>query len=494
MAILYNLTVPSEAPRSGSNSKNDTLARETTPHNQLDVSRFTPESFTETSRKQSAPISSQSLSTPPESPTRLRPARMEMQNMDAPSYAVTPPATPTSPAHFRSSSMSNDYGTHINIARQGSTASTASVPRSPSIHSHPVPLQLFDHEVLEYVILVDDEQKKRPIGSGVWSDVYLAKPSEPKPTDQSHLMLPSAVKSPPVTPIKSNDSAIGLFAFPELPKLYAIKAPASTSSRKVLREEAKILSYLSQFPDSDNHIVQFFGQDLRNEALVLKAMDGTLEDWIKKNLNNLNDDLRAKKLAAIFPRIALSLIDSLLWMQDKNCNHADIKPSNILISEDPEDLTSVPATVYSDFSSTILVAPEIEVHNASPLGAGTWDYLDPSLLRSIDAPEASAATDLWSLAITLLFLIIGASPFDGFKHNKYQQREMIKSGQPLQCLAYDDVGIKNMRRMKDLSKALGLDLHKWFAKVLIKDVSRRIDVAEWRDELARATTKVEAMI
>ncbi|KAF3032909.1 hypothetical protein E8E12_002668 [Didymella heteroderae] len=419
---------------------------------------------------------------------------MDVQNMDALSCAITPPATPTSPAHFRPSSMSNDYGTQISIARQGSTASTASVPRSPSIRSHPVPLQLFDHEALEYVILVDKENKKRPIGSGVWSDVYLAKPSESKPIDQSHLMLPSAVKSPPVSPTKSNDSAVGLFVLPKVPDLYAIKAPASTSSRKVLREEAKILSYLSQFPDSDNHIIQFFGQDLRNEALVLKAMDGTLEDWIKKNLNNLDDNLRARQLASVFPRIALSLIDSLMWMQDKNCVHADIKPSNVLTTESPDDLISVPVTVYSDFSSTILVAPEIEVHNASPLGAGTWDYLDPSLLRSIDAPEASAATDLWSLAITLLFLIIGASPFDGFKHNKYQQREMIKSGQPLQCLAYDDIGIKNMRRIKNLSKALGLDLHKWFAQVLVKDVSKRIGVAEWRDELARAATKVEAMI
>lgn len=494
MAILYNLTVPSEGSRSRPNPNNNRLAKEAAPYNQLDVSRCIPESFNETSRNQPAPVGSQSLSTPPESPTRLRPARMDMQHVNAPSYAVTPPATPTSPAHFRSSSISNDQGTHISIARQGSTASTASVPRSPSIHSHPVPLQLFDHEVLEYVVLVDDEHKKRPIGSGVWSDVYLAKPSEPKSVDESHLMLPAAVKSPPATPIKSNDSAIGLFASPKVPELYAIKAPASTSSRKVLREEAKILSYLSQFPDSDNHIVKFFGQDLRNEALVLRAMDGTLEDWIKKHLNNLDDGLRRKKLATIFPRVALSLIDSLLWMQNKNCVHADIKPSNILISEDPEDPTSVPATVYSDFSSTILVAPEIEVHNASPLGAGTWDYLDPSLLRSIDAPEASAATDLWSLAITLLFLIVGASPFDSFKHNKYQQREMIKSGQPLQCLAYDDTGIKNMRRMKDLSGALGLDLHKWFAKVLVKDVSKRINVAEWRDELARATTKVETMI
>lgn len=71
---------------------------------------------------------------------------------------------------------------------------------------------------------------------------------------------------------------------------------------------------------------------------------------------------------------------------------------------------------------------------------------------------------------------------------------MIKSGNPLQCLAYDDVGIQNVRKMKELSKALNLDLHKWFAKVLVKDSGKRIGVDEWRQELASATTKIGSMI
>jgi serine/threonine protein kinase len=335
--------------------------------------------------------------------------------------------------------------------------------------------------------LVDDEDRKRPIGTGVWSDVYLAVPSTPKPTEQPFLLPPSAADSP----IKSNDSAIEMSTCPDIPPLYAIKAPASTSSRKVLKEEAKVLSYLSQFPDSNKHIVKFFGQDTRNDALVLKAMDGTLEDWIKKNLNNLPEGPRAAKLATVFPTIALALIDSLIWMQDKNCIHADIKPANVLTSlqtnNPPPENPVAPVTVYSDFSSTILSTPDLEVHNPSPLGAGTWDYLDPSLLSSLTPAEPSPATDLWSLAITLLFLVIGASPFDAFRHNKFQQREMIKSGSPLQCLAYDDVGMRNVRRMKELSGTLGMDLNKWFGKVLVKDVGKRVGVVEWRDELASAT-------
>lgn len=493
MGIHHNSAVPPTAPSSGPDSTKSTSTRQGAQYDQLDLSRYTLEQFTETSTKETGLTVRESISTPPDSPTCLRSVRIDMQDSRMhDSSALTPPATPTSPSYFRSTS--GDYSSQTQPARHGSIASTASVPRSPSIHSHPVPLQIFDHEALEYVVLVDDKERKRPIGSGVWSDVYLAAPSLPESTDQQFLLPPSATRSPPVSPVKSNDSAVGLDPLPAVPPLYAIKAPASTSSRKVLKEEAKILSYLSQFPDSDNHIVQFFGMDTRNDALVLKAMDGTLEDWIKKDLNNLDESLRATKLAAVFRRLALALIDSLMWMQDKNCIHADIKPANVLTTKTPADLTSVPAVVYSDFSSTILIAPEIEVHNASPLGAGTWDYLDPSLLSSSAPAEPSAATDLWSLAITLLFLIIGASPFDAFRHNKYQQREMIKSGSPLQCLAYDDAGIKNMRKMKDLSKALGMDLHKWFAKVLVKDVSKRIDVAEWRDELERATTKVGPMI
>ncbi|KAJ8111648.1 hypothetical protein OPT61_g5813 [Boeremia exigua] len=492
MSIHHKPNPPSEWPLPGPGSinvKKDTL------HNHEDIGYCTEKNFPGASREEYSLLNTLSISTPPHSPTRLRPTRMDLQSGKAlDGTAMTPPATPTSPSHSRAGSKSDSSSVQTSLVRHGSTASTASVPRSPSIRSHPVALHLFDYELLEYVILVDDNNKKRPIGTGVWSDVYLAAPSLPKPTDQSFLLPPSATKSPPVSPIKSTDSAIGLNSFPDVPPLYAIKAPASTSSRKVLKEEAKVLSYLSQFPESDKHIVQFFGQDTRNDALVLKAMEGTLEDWIKKNLNSIDGDLRATKLAAMFPQIAMTLIDSLIWMQDKNCVHADIKPANVLTSDTPADLASIPAMVYSDFSSTILIAPEIEVHNASPLGAGTWDYLDPSLLSSLAPAEPSAATDLWSLAITLLFLILGASPFDAFRHNKYQQREMIKSGSPLQCLAYDDAGIQNMRKMKDLSKTLGLDLHKWFAKVLVKDVNKRIDVAEWREELARATSKVTSMI
>jgi serine/threonine protein kinase len=261
--------------------------------------------------------------------------------------------------------------------------------------------------------------------------------------------------------------------------MYAIKVPGSTSAKKVLDAEARILSYLSRFPNADRHIVPFFGQDVRTGALVLKALDSTLDDWIEKSLNSLDEPARAAKLAAMFPTIAMSLIDSLMWMQEKDCIHADIKPSNILVSSAASQLD----LVYSDFSSTILTTVTDDIVTPPPMGAGTWEFLDPSLLSSFNPATPSAATDLWSLGITLLFLILGTSPYDAFKGNKFQQREMIKSGSPLQCLGYDDQGIVNTRRLKQLSKTLGWDVSKWFGKVLVKSKEKRVSVAAWRAEL-----------
>jgi serine/threonine protein kinase len=294
--------------------------------------------------------------------------------------------------------------------------------------------------------------------------------------------------SPPITPIHSRDSSLKTCDRLSTPELYAIKVPGSTSAKKVLDAEARILSYLSRFPSADTHVIPFFGQDTRNGSLVLQARDGTLEDWIQTHLNILDESSRATHLAAIFPALALSLIDSLMWMHDKDCIHADIKPSNILYSSSS---TSPLDVVFSDFSSTLLTT-DIDTPTPPPMGAGTWEFLDPSLLSSLNPATPCAATDLWSLGITLLFVILGTSPYEAFKGNKFQQREMIKSGSPLQCLAYDDLGIVNVRRLQALSKGLGWDVGKWFGKVLVKSKEKRVGLVEWREELLELTEKCMA--
>jgi serine/threonine protein kinase len=399
------------------------------------------------------------------------------------SGAITPPATPTSASHSKNNSASSDFLSSLAGHRRGD--STWSPSGRLSLDNSAVPGSteplIFPNHLVDYEIRTDEKGRKKPIGVGAWSDVYLATPELLKSIQHTNSAIHNNnPTTPPITPIRSRDSLLNTSLHTTMPPLYAIKVPGSTSAKKVLNAEARILSYLSRFPDAEQHVVPFYGQDARTGSLVLKALAGTLEDWISQNLNALPEPLRSQRLAAIFPSMATSLIDSLIWMQDLNCIHADVKPSNILI---PLLSSPLPEPVFSDFSSTLLTILDDTDATPPPLGAGTWDFLDPACISSLNPATPSETTDLWSLGITLLYVVLGRSPYEAFKGNKFQQREMIKSGTPLQCLAYDDVGVENVRILKTLERDLGFDVGKWFGRVLVKKHEKRVGIAEWREEL-----------
>jgi serine/threonine protein kinase len=397
--------------------------------------------------------------------------------------AITPPPTPT---HSKTNSASSISWAE-SLRRGDSTRSTASARRRlPSIDESERPgstaLKTFPHELTDY-------EMREKLGSGLWSNVFLAEPCLPKLSGPSS-SSPDAIRgvgevTPPITPVKSRTSSLSKAAVPDLPRAYAVKVPNGKSAKKVLQVEAKTLSYLSRFAASDEHVVGFYGMDTRTGALVLKAMDTTLEDWMYHDLNARSEAARAQKLAEVFPQLALDLLNGLTWMRDKACVHADIKPSNVLLSASAPG--SALHAVYSDFSSATLSALLTpDGTPAAPLGGGTWDYLDPILVTKASSPALpSADSDLWSLAITLLSLVIGASPFD-CATNVFQRREIIKHGTPLSYAAYGDDGPRNLKRIHELSRELGLDMQTWFAKALVKAPAQRVGLAAWKQELEHA--------
>ncbi|KAF1833638.1 kinase-like protein [Decorospora gaudefroyi] len=480
MAFLPHFSFPSsrEAPTTFESPAPSITGKRQQPqlHVQTELASKAGYSLAVPGSKHSRPVPVRTLSTPPASPTRNRSSTMgspELRSMHD-SGAITPPVTPGS-SHSKSNSASSDFLSSLSGLRRGDSTTSLSRPR-PSLDETPKPgsteLINFPYQLTDYEFRKDEHGRKKTIGEGAWSDVYLAEPCPPKPTSHPSLPIPCGPDmSPPLTPIRTTDFSTR--PAPTTPPLYAIKVPAMTSAKKVLNAEARILSYLSRFPDAEAHIVPFYGLDPRTGSLVLQAMDSTLESWIQTHLNPLSEPLRSKKLVQVFPSLALSLIDSLHWMHDKHCTHADIKPSNILIANTSP--TGGPHVRYSDFSSTMLAHPHQESSETQPLGAGTWDYLDPVLLQSVvsNPPSPTPASDLWSLAITLLFLVIGASPYDAFAKNKFLAREMIKAGDPLACLGYGEEGARNQRRLGMLSECLGFDVRGWFARVLVKEGVRR---------------------
>ncbi|KAJ4350486.1 Dual specificity mitogen-activated protein kinase kinase 7 [Didymosphaeria variabile] len=271
-------------------------------------------------------------------------------------------------------------------------------------------------------------------------------------------------------------------SYPPMPSAYAVKVPYEKTAHRVLAEEGRILSYLSRFPAAERYLVPYYGQDTRTDALIMGYMPSTLDSLIATDLNTRDETDRAAMLADIFPHIATNLLDGLAWLQDKSCIHGDIKPSNILLAVNPS--THTPHAVFADFSAAIL--PSLPVDGSKktnkPMGGATWDFMAPDQLTSTSTPSFEA--DVWALAMSILILVTGASPYERVAPNAILKREILKQGAPLDYVSAGENGVRSVLRLGALSRGLGFNFKKWVGKVLVRDERQRLGMNEWRDELA----------
>ncbi|EON68693.1 serine/threonine protein kinase [Coniosporium apollinis CBS 100218] len=345
--------------------------------------------------------------------------------------ALTPPATPTITRH-RGQSFPSSPPQAITSLAQHDQSPSLGVPKE-----FPVGTQDYDMDIA------------KPLGTGLWSNVFLAIPSSPSTT--------ASDLTPPVTPVKSEHSRFESSTTAP-PRAYAIKMPAGRSAKAVLLAEAKALSQLSSIPNSQDHVVPFYGYDPRNGALVLEALPQSLEDYVLQQLNPLDAATRSSSLTALFPSWAFSLAKSLAWLHDTtNFVHADIKPGNILL----KPTSSLPCSdaitsshndfkpLYADFSASFhLTAPP-----EKPTAGATWDFMAPEQLssnRELSAP--TPASDVYALAVTLLFVIIGDSPFAAAGSNRILKRHMIAQGDAMGFAINNDNVAR--QRLEDLEGRL----------------------------------------
>jgi serine/threonine protein kinase len=342
---------------------------------------------------------------------------------------------------------------------------------APSVIT-PLKMRVFPVEKSDYQVSNDEQ-----LGSGRWSTVYLATPLQAK-LKQDHSI---GLLTPPTTPTRSHYSGSWLEATPEY---YAVKVASNRSSIKVLKDEATILSHLSSLSWCKDHIVPFHGYDIRNDSIVFSALPASLEDLIIKELSYYDESSHVAKLSSIFPRIIRSLTTSLAWIHAASVIHADIKPANILLRPDVpfapgETILDIPFTpVFADFTSSFRTDIVI-ASTSSAMGGGTYDFLAPELLTKPYPPPA-AASDVYALAITLLNLIIGTSPFSGARGNRYHLLEMAKSGKAIDFVLQDARSEIRLRETADaIHRSTGLDIIKPLNLGLKKSPDERITAREW---------------
>lgn len=205
---------------------------------------------------------------------------------------------------------------------------------------------------------------------------------------------------------------------------------------KVNSGEAKI--YTCKY-DNQYYIAKIFnhGQRIKKEVLeILKEIDSkyiekvvdyfTISDGrhveITPYYNQGTLDNQKRSIKELKEIIIPSLNEAINELHNHNLIHMDIKPSNIMISN---DLTSV---VLIDFGSAIVMKEANEIIYQHDVNF-TYAYSAPETNTS---GQCSIYSDYYSMGITLYELLLGHSPFVGLS------KEQIVRFMQTNRLAFDD--------------------------------------------------------
>ncbi|KAK1139982.1 hypothetical protein N8T08_010978 [Aspergillus melleus] len=305
---------------------------------------------------------------------------------------LTPPVTPTA---GNGKPGGNNYS-----ATLLSPVETKSQVVDADIRSVSEPLKYADD--LEYHY----DPKGRPVefGSGVWSIVYEAS-SRPRPS--------SSLITPPSSPMAGGH-------------LVAVKSPARRDAHQVLDAEALTLTRLSMMPGSEAHVVPFHGYIAKSHSIIMSAVPLSFSSYIEEKAATAKKNLSTKTMfepiqgLTQWHDLAERLIAGLHWLHtEPKVIHGDIKPHNILLQPQSDDLDSTSDKfpfdpLFADFSSAHNIAgPSLsaEKHTGTSLTALTPPFAAPEMLSvsSLTSPDSAptAASDVFSLAVTLLAAATG---------------------------------------------------------------------------------------
>ena len=219
-----------------------------------------------------------------------------------------------------------------------------------------------------------------------------------------------------------------LYALKELIKLQTSKAKYNEEIKtiKMLASENSI-SIIDEIETKDYYYI-IFDLCLFN-----------LEHYIK----NSNRKISSEEIKSVL----LQLNNVFKEMNKKKIIHRDIKPSNILINIDKLNKVTIK---LSDYGSSI----NIDTYETKSL-SGTQVTMAPEVLEKGIFSEKS---DIWSLGITIYFMLFKDFPFKGEQ---------------------DYILLQNIKKNKDLESSGNLLLDDLIKKMLIVDYEKRISWDEY---------------
>ena len=175
---------------------------------------------------------------------------------------------------------------------------------------------------------------------------------------------------------------------------------ANDGLRQRFTQEAKIMASLNH--EGITKVIDFDNKD-SNLAIVMEYHEGnTLDEYIKQN-----GALDEKKAKQIFTKI----LYAFQYAHDKNIVHRDVKPSNIFITTDGK-------VKIMDFGIAKLVEDGAKVLTQTGTQMGTPVYMSPEQIN--DSKHIDHRTDIYSLGVTLWFMLVGKPPYDTTIDSSFQ--------------------------------------------------------------------------
>ena len=177
-------------------------------------------------------------------------------------------------------------------------------------------------------------------------------------------------------------------------------------------EEARLLDRLHH-----PNIVRIHGVDRIGGKIVIDM------EYVRGS--NLQQILRTRGKLPIRDslEIIVQVLDALTCAHDQHIIHRDIKPGNILISDDGN-------VKLADFGQADILAT-----NAYAFGAGTYAYMAPEDF----APEgrSDAQSDLWAVGVTLYEMLTGQRPFYvSNPRNPFAWKQSVEESMPTPLSEY----------------------------------------------------------
>ncbi len=376
-----------------------------------------------------------------------------------PNQSLTPPATPPKPENIRAPVSADGVKTRLsigfNLGVESPQILECEAGQDETGAEQETNLRLYNKEY----------ELHEELGRGVWSNVYRATEHLEVTTIPEMFLL-----SPPTSP--TDCSAFGS------KKILAIKKPARRDAHKILENEARTLTYLHSHNKALYYLVPFHGFNAAQNSIVLDAVPLSLERHAKSakerpfSTKTMFDPvIGAQKWAHLAER----LISGLAFLHSKGCVHGDIKPANILLRLD-ENHKLIP--LYCDFSSSRIISSVTPSEDVEEVSAVTADYTSPELLellhkRNDERAVVTFTSDVFALAVTLLYATLGASPY-ACARMEFQKLGMAKEGAPL---AYARRGEQASRVMEKRA------VEKVLKGGLAKDPETRLQVEEWKRDV-----------